>query len=259
MSHWVLRTFAQCCTTLGLIPNCVARISKVAKWCPPLYACVVWPWECCKTRLMWSCNVVLALHITYPLVYMAHTSKLFFDRTWLSREKHGCYYTARIDQCIYSQAQVRAQARWLAWSYVRRTSNRINARSVVRSPDYSYDAVASSYNTRFCCTTNVLGHKTYCKIYYISLHNARLMGLQIVRAFVRATDCKFLRSHDFLVASAHATIVKAQLEGPKVTLVVAVRPPSTPASRCHRLISGPPGFSRLPGVVVTGLVIPNRM
>ncbi len=77
-------------------------------------------------------------------------------------------------------------------------------------------AVASSYNTRFCCKTNTPGHKTYRKIYYISLHNARLMALQIVRAFKRAlfscniykTDCEFLRSHDILVLSARATIVK---------------------------------------------------
>ncbi len=74
----------------------VARISKVARWFAPLYACVVRPWECCKTCRILSCNVV-------------------------------------------------------------------------RSPDYSYDAVASSYNTRFCCTTYAPGCKTYRKICYISL------------------------------------------------------------------------------------------
>ncbi len=62
----------------------------------------------------------------------------------------------------------------------------INARSFVRSPDYSYDAVASSYNTHFCCTTNTPGRKTYRTIYYISLHNGRLLALQHVHAFVLA-------------------------------------------------------------------------
>ncbi len=72
-------------------------------------------------------------------------------------------------------------------------SNRINTCSIVRSPDYSYDAVASSYNTRYCCTTKAPGRKTYCKIYYISLYNAGIMTLQIVLAFIRALfSCEHL-------------------------------------------------------------------
>ncbi len=51
-----------------LTRNSVARISKVARWVSPLYACVVRPWECCNTCRRWSCNVVLPLHVTCPLV-----------------------------------------------------------------------------------------------------------------------------------------------------------------------------------------------
>ena len=46
-----------------------ARISKVARWIAHLYACVVRPWECCKTCRIWSCNVALPLHehsVTLP-------------------------------------------------------------------------------------------------------------------------------------------------------------------------------------------------
>ncbi len=63
------------------------------------------------------------------------------------------------------------------------------------------------------------GHKTYRKIYYISLHttpghNARLLAPQNVRFFhakIYKTDCEFLRSHGILVASDRATIVKGPL------------------------------------------------
>ncbi len=41
----------------------VAWISKIAGYAP-LYVCVVRPWECCKTCRIWSCNVVLPLHVT---------------------------------------------------------------------------------------------------------------------------------------------------------------------------------------------------
>ncbi len=99
---------------------------------------------------------------------------------------HGMLHMLNIRLQLLPQAHVRAHARWLAWSYVRRTSNYINARFIVRLLDSSYDAVALSYNTRFCCTTNAPGRKTYHTIHYISLHNGRLLALQHVRAFVRA-------------------------------------------------------------------------
>ncbi len=51
-----------------LTRNSVARISKVARWFAPLYACVVRPWDCCKTCRILSCNVVLPLYVTCPLV-----------------------------------------------------------------------------------------------------------------------------------------------------------------------------------------------
>ncbi len=112
-----------------------------------------------------------------------------------------------------SHASTHTMARMIVRSpYV----HHINARSIVRSPDYSYDAVSSSYKTHFCCTTNAPGRKTYRKIYYISMHNARLLALQNMHAFVRAffhaniskTDCEFLLSHNILVASDRATTVK---------------------------------------------------
>ncbi len=120
----------------------VARMSKVAWWSPPLYPCVVWPWECCKTRRIWSCNAVLPLQHSWPQVYTPYKLASTFA------------------------------VRPIALTHV--------------PPEYSYDAVASSHNTRFCCTTNAPLRKTYRKIYYISLHNARLMAPQILRAFVRA-------------------------------------------------------------------------
>ncbi len=114
---------------------------------------------------------------------------------------------------------MRAHAQWLA--YVRRTSNHINAPSIVRSPDYSYDAVASSYNTRFCCATNAPGRKTYRSIHYISLHNGRLLAPRFntyvlsyehfFHANIRKTACEFRHSHDILVASDCTTIVTGPL------------------------------------------------
>ncbi len=95
-------------------------------------------------------------------------------------------WISNYDYRYYPQAHMRAHARWLAWSNVHHPSKHLNARSIVRWPDYTYDAVASSYNTRFCCTTNAPGRKTYRKIYYISLHNGRLLAPQNVRAFERA-------------------------------------------------------------------------
>ena len=90
-------------------------------------------------------------------------------------------FKVAVSHFVFYPCGALVHTRWLAWSCVR-----INAHSIVLSHDHSYDAVASSYNTRFCCTTNAPGRKTCRKIYYISLHNAPLMTLHIVRAFVRA-------------------------------------------------------------------------
>ncbi len=121
------------------------------------------------------------MHVTCPLlyVYIPRTSKLFFRPDLTFKRDHGCCCTnisspdgayAEYQTTTTRTAATRAHARWLAWSYVRRTSNCINARSIVRSPDYSCDAVASSYNTHLnCCTANAPGRKIYRKIYYISL------------------------------------------------------------------------------------------
>ncbi len=77
---------------------------------------------------------------------------------------------------------------WLIWSCVRRTSNPFNSRSIVRSPLLVQCCRFIVQQFCICCTTNAPGLKTFrkLKIYNISLHNARLMALQIVCAFVRA-------------------------------------------------------------------------
>ncbi len=51
-----------------LTRNSVARIWTFTRFFSSLYTCVVRPWEYCKTCRIWSCNVVLPLHVTCPLV-----------------------------------------------------------------------------------------------------------------------------------------------------------------------------------------------
>ncbi len=110
-----------------LTRNSAARISKVARWFASLYVCVVRPWECCKTYRIWSCNVVLALHVICPLIWYLIQASYISDQTWLSREDHRCCYT---NTSSPDGVSTRTMAR-----------NHINARSIVRSPDYPYDAV----------------------------------------------------------------------------------------------------------------------
>ena len=85
-------SYKSCTHNVELTRTSVARISTVARWFAPLYACVVRPWQCCKTCRIWSCNVVLPLHVTCPLVYIPRTSKLLF-RPDLTFKIHGCCCT----------------------------------------------------------------------------------------------------------------------------------------------------------------------
>ena len=64
-----------------LTRNSVARISNVERWFAPLYACVERPWECCNTCRRCSCNIVLPLHVTCPLVwYTPYKQAIFQNR-----------------------------------------------------------------------------------------------------------------------------------------------------------------------------------
>ncbi len=85
-----------------------------------LCVCVVRPWECCKTCRIWSCNVVLQLHVTCSIVYMPLTSKLFFwpDLTF-KREPWTLLYQyllkrVRIDQCIHCKPKLTCDDRTFA-------------------------------------------------------------------------------------------------------------------------------------------------
>ncbi len=74
--QWVSRTFTNICTMLqNIVLTCKRRVlhkflRSQLRWFAPLYACIVWPWECCKTCRIWSCNVVPPLHVTCPIVYI---------------------------------------------------------------------------------------------------------------------------------------------------------------------------------------------
>ena len=119
----------------------------------------------------------------------------------------------------YPQTHVRAHARWFSWLYVHQTFNHINARSIDRSPDYTYDAVASSYNTRFCCPTNAPGRKHIARsityrcitVAYWRFNTCVLSYEHFFHANIHKTACEFLHSHDILVASDRATIVTGPL------------------------------------------------
>ncbi len=103
----------------------------------------------------------------------------------------------------YPQTHVCAHAQWLSWSYVHHTTNHINACSIDRSPDYSHNAVASSYNTRFCCTTNAPGRKISHDPLHIvaqrsptgaSTHACFRMSIFFMRTFIKQLANFFTRT-----------------------------------------------------------------
>ncbi len=109
----------------------------------------------------------------------------------------------------------RTSTRTMALMIVRSPYVHINARSIDRSPDYSYGAVASSYNT--CCTTNAPGRISRAITYhcttvaYWRFRTCVLSYEHLFRANIHKTNCEFLSSHGILVSSDRATIVTGPL------------------------------------------------
>ncbi len=208
-----------------LTRNSVARISKVARWFSPLYLCVVRPWECCKTRRIWSCNVVLSLHVTCPLVELFF-AKLFSDQPWLSRENHRCCCTNTSSRDgAYAEYQTTTTTPKLTCEHTH-DGSQFGVRPITLTHAPSSDHLTTRTMLSLHRTTLAfVAQRTHQDVRHIArsityrcttvaywrFNTCVLSYEHFFHANIHKTACEFLHSHDILVASGRATIVTGPL------------------------------------------------
>ncbi len=202
--HLVSRTFAQRCTTLRWLARVLHEILRSQDdshlFMRVLYnhASVVKLVAYDLATLYYRCTS-LAPSIDTPYKQGIFQTRLDFQERTVAAAvpvpPHGIMQCHMLNIRLQvltpsSRASTHTMARMIVRSpYVQS----INARSIVRSPDHSYDAVASSYNTRFCCTAIAPGRKTCRKLDLLHIIAQRSPNGALDRACFRtSTSCEHL-------------------------------------------------------------------